>query len=82
APIEDPVSLLHNPQLEARGFLRPAETGDCLPVRSPGLPFTGVPEPETPNRPPRLGEHNAEVLGGLLGLSEPEIEALRTAGAL
>ena len=41
---------------------------------------------ETPGRilsgAPKLGEHNAEVYGGLLGLSEEEMELLKTEGII
>ena len=31
---------------------------------------------------PRMGEHNVEVYGGLLGLASAEIEDLRTRGVI
>ena len=32
--------------------------------------------------PPRLGEHNASILGGQLGLSDDELSALAADGAI
>lgn len=46
------------------------------PVRFSGIERGGI----TP--PPRLGEHNREVLSGLCGLGEDEIAELETAGVL
>ncbi|MHB8577063.1 MAG: CaiB/BaiF CoA transferase family protein [Dehalococcoidia bacterium] len=85
APVEDPVSLLDNPQLAARGFFHPdaaAETSDGPTVPCPGLPFTGIDPPAAPNRPPRPGEHNAEIYGGLLGLGASELAELLQRGVI
>ena len=32
--------------------------------------------------PPTLGEHTADILGGMLGLSAAEIEELKASGAI
>ena len=40
------------------------------------------PEPGYESPPPRLGQHNEFVLGGLLGYAPERIEALRAAGAI
>ena len=52
----------------ARALIMPA-----WPVR-----FDGAPPKVKPS--PLLGQHNAEVLGGWLGMGASEVEALRTEG--
>ncbi len=51
------------------------------PTRYPGLPmrFGNLPRALHRRPAPTLGQHNDEVLGNELGLSEEEIEALREA---
>ncbi len=82
APIDDPLGLLHSPQLIACGMFTAATLSDGAEVACPRLPFTGSEPPATPNRAPALGEHNAEVYGSLLGLGGAELEALRAAGVI
>jgi crotonobetainyl-CoA:carnitine CoA-transferase CaiB-like acyl-CoA transferase len=49
----------------------------------PGTPFRFPAQPERPDLvAPVLGEHNAAVLGGLLGYDEARIAQLRAAGVL
>jgi formyl-CoA transferase len=43
--------------------------------------FDGA-RPSIRRRAPRIGEHNAEIYGGELGLSAAELTALRGAGAI
>jgi len=73
AAVRPPEALLRDPQLAARGFFVPIEhpeLGTTVPY--PGAPFRLTDAPWRVARPPRLGEHNAEVYGELLGISPPE----------
>ncbi|MFN8542984.1 MAG: CoA transferase [Candidatus Binatia bacterium] len=70
--------VMPNPQLEARRFfqvLRHPVTGE---TRYPGLPmcFSELGRELHRSPPPTLGQHNAEVLGGELGLSADELGRL------
>jgi crotonobetainyl-CoA:carnitine CoA-transferase CaiB-like acyl-CoA transferase len=77
AAVHDARDHAHDPHWQARGTYQPAE-----------LPGHGVyPLPTSPwfvdgkrlglrRRPPALGEHNREVLGGLLGLTDAELAEL------
>ena len=74
-----PDDLLANEHLEARGYWVELEHEDIAETfRYPG-PWAKL--SKTPitmrRRAPRLGEHNAEVFGGLLGLPAAEIDELR-----
>jgi len=81
-PVSTPRDLLDNPQLRARGFFD--QSGDGLAM--PGLPFalrtsSGAALSRARQvRAPALGEANADVLEGLLGLSRQDCETLRRYG--
>jgi benzylsuccinate CoA-transferase BbsF subunit len=67
-------------QLAARGYwqrVEHPELGNSL-YASPPYRIDG--ERVELARPPLLGEHNREILTGLLGLDEPEIDRLEAAG--
>lgn len=72
--------LLRDRQLEARGyfewFAHPPEWEGvgCRPFQ--GRPYRFSKTPGSIRSVATLGEHNREILGGLLGLSEQEIEQL------
>jgi crotonobetainyl-CoA:carnitine CoA-transferase CaiB-like acyl-CoA transferase len=54
-----------------------------LAVKVVNTPFKFSNTPTGPrSRPPHWGEHNREVLGGLLKLSDNEIEAMTQEGIL
>jgi crotonobetainyl-CoA:carnitine CoA-transferase CaiB-like acyl-CoA transferase len=79
APVLAPRDIVTNAQMRARGFFETVEHPVVGTHDLPGLPFR-LGDRDTGwlrSPPPTLGQHNAEVLGGVLGLSEDEIEALR-----
>lgn len=87
APVRTPEEAMFDPHLAARGAVVPVthpvhgSGPDC--IMGTGLPirFSDI-EPETGRRPPLLGEHNADVYGGLLGLDGEALADLRRAGVI
>ena len=79
ALVIDARDVAHNPQLNHRGFLEvehhPVTGSHPLPV----LPFQfrGRAGGWMRGPAPTLGQHNDEILGGELGLSDDELAALR-----
>jgi formyl-CoA transferase len=80
--ILDTGEVLDDPHLNARGQIHTIEHKTRGRVRLPGCPvhLSASPAPTSP--PPLAGEHTAEVLGELLGLSKDEVEKLRAQGVL
>jgi len=79
ASVENPHFLLPNPQLEHRGFwvrLEHPVTG-TTPYANLPMRFSAWGNDLHRSPPPTLGQHNDEVLGGELGLSDEELERLR-----
>jgi crotonobetainyl-CoA:carnitine CoA-transferase CaiB-like acyl-CoA transferase len=78
-----PIELLNDPQLQARGFIQEVDRAFIGRHPQPSMPFR---EGEKPfairNAPPTLGQHNREVLGGILGLSDAEIDRLASDGII
>ena len=73
----------HDPQLRARNYLQPVRHSRQGVFLHEGVPAWMSRTPGGIRRPaPLLGEHTDEVLRDVLGLAEPEIVALRAAGAL
>lgn len=83
SPVWKTLEVLRDPHLKARGFyepLRHPEVGIWMVHgwlwRTSGAgPCVLAPAPD-------FGQHNAEILGGLLGLSDQEQSALETAGVI
>jgi CoA:oxalate CoA-transferase len=73
-----------DPQLAARGQLAEIEHPDGQgPIPTRGVPIRFPGSPGVLRTPaPRVGQHTDAVLGELLGIGEPEIEALRARGAI
>lgn len=81
-PINDIAGAFAEPQAEARGLaleLTDAAGNTTPGVRNP-LRMQGLARQETP--PPRLGQDTAAVLRDVLGRSDEELAALRTAAAI
>ena len=77
------ADLASDPHLEARGFLLDMEHPRMGVIRLPGPPirFASGPLPVW-RLGPLLGEDNQAVLGGLLGITGPELERLTAEGVI
>lgn len=76
--------IAESPQLAAREYWRQIdhpERGEGFQYPGPFARFSEAPL-EFQCRAPRLGEHNAEVYGGLLGLSQEDLLRLYESGAI
>ncbi|HZQ37561.1 MAG TPA: CoA transferase, partial [Dehalococcoidia bacterium] len=79
----DARELVENEQLAARGFWVPITHPDAGTFVFPGFPAHLSATPASYRRPaPGLGEHNVEVLGGLLGLGWSELRILEAEGVI
>lgn len=79
--VQSPQQVLDSPHLAERGFfveLEHAEVG-TLKYPGPGFFFDGVNPMQASRAAPRLGEHNAEIYSGQLGLSNDELSRLYAA---
>jgi crotonobetainyl-CoA:carnitine CoA-transferase CaiB-like acyl-CoA transferase len=84
APVATVADIAADVQLKAREFFVPVEhdtLGRTLVFPGPFAKMSETPI-EAPRRAPRLGEHNQQVLGELLGLSAERLKQLQAAGAI
>lgn len=83
ARVTEAAALLTDPQLQARGFWETVDHPVVGPFRCVGMPFVFVGKPRRWIRrgSPLYGQHTGEVLTGVLGHSEEDLERLRAAGA-
>ena len=88
APVRTLGEAVDDPYNEQQGLLRRVSYEGWGEVRVLGSPIQLRDEGFTPGDlpplapPPRLGEHNREILSGLLGLGAQEIDELERAGVL
>jgi CoA:oxalate CoA-transferase len=83
APVRGVNEVMHDRHMHERGFLDDIEHDEIgkLTVPTSPLRFHGAERrPTTPS--PKLGQHNEEVYGALLGLSRDEIAGLKASGAI
>ena len=78
-PVINAHFIMPNEQLDSREFYQTLTHPVTGSTRYPGLPmaFSALSRQLHRSPPPMLGQHNEDILGGELGLSEEEIEALR-----
>jgi formyl-CoA transferase len=78
----DTAELHGDPTFEKRGIMQTIEHPTCGTFKMPAWPVRhdGAPPPVKPA--PTLGEHNHEVLGAWLGLSEDDVKGLRQDGVI
>jgi succinyl-CoA:(S)-malate CoA-transferase subunit A/succinyl-CoA:(S)-malate CoA-transferase subunit B len=83
SPINSIADCFADPQFAARGTLVSVDDPEIGPVQMPA-PVPRLSEtPARIGRPaPRLGEHNTEIYGGLLGLSSNDLEQLQNKGVI
>jgi crotonobetainyl-CoA:carnitine CoA-transferase CaiB-like acyl-CoA transferase len=77
------AEMADDPQIEHRGLLFQFETDAWGKVPGVAMPFQsdkiGWVEPSAP---PKIGEHNADILGSMLGLTRTDVEQLAVEGVL
>ncbi len=82
-PINDVAEALSSSQTRGRGMVTEVSHPALGLIRMLGLPIVQEGTPATIRRhPPLLGEHTAEVLADLAGMSIEEIDRLRSAGII
>jgi crotonobetainyl-CoA:carnitine CoA-transferase CaiB-like acyl-CoA transferase len=84
APVTPAAALLTDPQLQTRGFWETVDHPIAGSFLCTGMPFAflGMPRRWIRRVPPLYGQHTGEVLTGLLGLSEHDLDALRRSGTI
>jgi formyl-CoA transferase len=74
--VRDTLEVLNDPDLRRRGIFVTVQDHDRGKVTVPGWPIQMSDAHVEVHAAPHPGEHNQEILGGLLGLSDNEIRAL------
>jgi crotonobetainyl-CoA:carnitine CoA-transferase CaiB-like acyl-CoA transferase len=82
APVQNSAELLNDPQMAARGFFVELDHPAAGKWRYPGVPWLMSESTNSLRRAPLLGEHNQEILGGRLGLSQTDLVSLRAVGCI
>ncbi|HUY38314.1 MAG TPA: CoA transferase [Candidatus Binataceae bacterium] len=84
APVATAADIAGDPQLKAREYFVQVEHDTLgrkmtLPGAFAKLSLTPL---SAPTRAPKIGEHNREIYGGLLGLTDTRLRELRAGGAI
>ena len=82
-PVNNFQQALADPQVRARDMVLDVQLHNGDTVQMPGNPIKlSAAQARPALRPPQLGEHTQEVLGGLVGYSAEQLAALRASGAI
>lgn len=82
APVNNLAQALSNEQVVARGMVVEVAHPQGGAVKMPGNPIKLSEQTDSYSPPPLLGQHTDAVLKSLLGKTDAEISALRTAGTI
>ena len=83
APVRTAPEVMHDPHMHERGMLEEIDHPELGSIVVPTSPLRLHGLGKAPAGPsPRIGQHNAEIYGGWLGLSEREIAALKDEGVI
>jgi crotonobetainyl-CoA:carnitine CoA-transferase CaiB-like acyl-CoA transferase len=81
-PLYSAKDIAQDPHYAARGMLEEVEVGG-RPLKIPAIAPKLAQTPGRTDWPgPRVGAHNAEILGGLLGLGQDDLDRLAREGVL
>jgi CoA:oxalate CoA-transferase len=83
APVRTAPEVMHDPHMHSRGMLEDVVHPELGPITVPSSPLRlhgAAPAPTTPS--PTIGQHNSEIYGTWLGLSEVEVAGLKEAGVI
>ena len=82
-PVLEPSEIMEDEHFIQRGYFQTIDHPDFGSLRYPGLPFTLSDAPRSESTAaPKRGQHNREVLTGLLSLSDEDISALSERGII
>lgn len=83
APVRNLIEVMNDPHMHARGMLEWFEDQDLGRIVLPGSPLMihGADRVATVSSP-KLGQHNQEIYGQWLGMSDAAIEALKKEGTI
>jgi CoA:oxalate CoA-transferase len=83
APVRTAPEVMNDPHMHDRGMLARIEHPELGEIVVPNTPLRlhGT-EPVEPGPSPTIGQHNAEIYGGWLGLSPAEIVELKETGVI
>lgn len=82
-PIYSIADIAADPHFQAREMIVECESPETGPLKEPGIvPKLSATPGEIKWIGPRLGEHNREIYGGLLGLSDEQLQEWATNGLI
>jgi CoA:oxalate CoA-transferase len=83
APVRTAPEVMHDPHMHERGMLEDIEHPELGPITLPTTPLRLHGLAKAPTMPsPTIGQHNAEIYGGWLGLSAADLAVLKEEGVI